>query len=196
MTLTEMMIEENSNTGWTTAGLDVQFKVVKGVLFIQGSKSKEDWKHNFDTYADVYCASDIEIKAHKGFRDMWLSIKPEIEKLEFDTIFGHSLGGALALFAHENYHHRFGVQPMTYAIGCPRVFYKPSWRLKERMKNVIRIKHRFDIVTFVPLLIMGFRHVGQKRILKNTLDRPKAMGLLYYLSFHSPEQYIHNLGGR
>jgi hypothetical protein len=175
--------------GWTTSGMDVQFKVVDRVLYFQCTHGVNDWRENFKAGKDVYPCSDIPFKAHDGFSELWLSVKEEIEKLEFDFICGYSQGSALAVFAHENYFHRKGVQPLTWAFGCPRVLYKPSSMLEARFTNFIRISNRFDIVTMVPLAIMGYRHIGNERILKSPVSRPSNVNLLEWLSNHSPSMY-------
>jgi len=185
---------------WTTIGLDVQIKLVGKTLFIQGSVSRSDWIQNFKfwkrNYRDVYKCSDVCFKAHTGFAEMWMSIKAEIEKLDFDTIVGYSQGAAIAGFVHENYLHRFGFQPMTYTFGMPRILFKPSKELKSRFASLIRIKNPHDIVTMVPTAILGYRHIGVKRVLSASAKKPAGYPILEWMSGHCPEEYRQRLEGK
>lgn len=184
---------EVTGDGWTTEGLDVQYKVVNRVLYLQCTHGASDWKQNFKAGHDVYTCSDIPFKAHGGFTELWLSIKDEIEKLDFDAICGYSEGSAIAVYIHENYFHRKGIEPITWAFGCPRVLYKPSKELKKRFSNFVRISNFGDIVTMVPLFIMGFRHIGINRILNHCVSKPKGVSWILWLTHHCPEYYQEEL---
>lgn len=186
---------ECTRGGWITAGKDVQYKVVDRVLYFQCSSGKSDWKQNFRFAESVYSGGDIEIRAHRGFKELWLSVKDVIETLEFDSIVGYSQGAALAGFAHENYFHRKGFEPcMTHAFGCPRFLFKPSKELKARFIWFVRINNPTDLVTKVPLWIMGYKHVGMNVVLKDVANKPEKESLLSWLSGHSPSRYKQNLG--
>jgi len=179
--------------GWTTEGLDVQYKVIDRVLYFQCTHGKSDWIQNFKAGVDVYHCSDIPFKAHEGFTELWLSVREEIEKLDFDYIVGYSEGAALAVFAHENHLHRKGIEPITWAFGCPRVLYKPSKELKNRFSNFVRISNFGDIVTMVPLFIMGYHHIGISKILNHAVSKPKGVSLILWLTHHCPEYYKEEL---
>jgi len=178
---------------WITAGKDVQYKVIDRVLYFQCTHGISDWKQNFKAGQDVYCCSDIPFKAHEGFTELWLSVREKIEKLDFGYIVGYSEGAALAVFAHENYLHRKGCEPMTWAFGCPRVLYEPSKELKKRFSNFVRVSNIGDIVTMVPLFIMGYRHIGVNRILNHGVSKPKGVSWILWLTHHCPEYYQEEL---
>jgi len=186
-----MLEKFNIVTGgdWITGGFDVQYKIVDRILYFQCTHGNDDWKENFKAGHDVYPCSDIRFKAHDGFSELWLSVKEEIEKLDFDAIVGYSQGAALAGFAHENYFHRKGRQPITWTFGCPRFLYKPSSMLEARFTNFIRYGNLGDIVTMVPPSFMGYRHVGPGKLLCHKVERPKNVPILEWLSGHSPAQY-------
>lgn len=186
---------EVTGTGWITIGNDVQYKLENRILYLQCSASKSDWKYNLMFWQEVYSASTIPMKAHQGFKELWLSIKPIIESLDFDTIVGYSQGAAIAVFVHENHYHRKGFQPMTYAFGCPRVLVNPAQELRNRFTQFIRIKNEYDLVTLVPPVLFGYRHVGVKKIIDNVAKKPKGEKLLVWLSGHSPSRYLQNLEG-
>jgi len=181
---------ECSSGGWTTAGLDVQFKVKNRVLYFQCSHGKSDWRYNFKFAQSVYSKSDIKFKMHKGFKNLWLSVKPIIEKLEFDEIIGYSQGAALAIAAHENFCHRKGYEPKTITFGNPASIFMPSRKLRNRFTNVLNVTNPHDIV-YYSTLILGYRHVGKKKVLKEvTMPRAKSFKeWLENLSGHSPYRY-------
>lgn len=178
---------------WITAGLNVQYKVVDRILYFQCSHGEEDWKHNFQFAVDVYKDGYIPFRAHRGFVKMWQSIRHEIEHLDFDTIVGYSQGSALALFAHENFLHRKGYEPMTYTFGMPRVVWMPKKILETRFTKLVRVCNPNDIVTHVPPAIIGYRHVGVKLLLEGKATKSKDVKLLKWLSGHTPEEYRQRL---
>jgi hypothetical protein len=182
----------NSPNGWTTAGEDVQFKVANRTLYLQPSKSRADWQHNFDAWGEVYGASDVPFIGHRGFNRAWLSVKSIIETLGFDRIVGYSYGAALAERAHENFFHRKGYQPLTWCFGGPASIWQPSRVLRSRMTNVINIHNPNDIV-YLSTLALGYRHVGVTR----TLPWARATGAPWYLAIsgHTAEQYTYALKG-
>lgn len=176
--------------GWTTAGLDVQFKVVNRVLCFQCSASDSDWRYNLRAWGDVYDNSDIEFIGHTGFNELWESVRPIIETLHFDYIVGYSQGAAIALRAHENYFHRFGFEPVqTFLFGCPPSVFCPSRRLLNRFNRVVNIHNANDLVYHIPALI-GYDHIGEQvRLPLKGLNKPDSYSWLYWLSGHSAEQY-------
>jgi len=181
---------EVESPGWTTAGEDVQFKVVNRVLYLQCSHGLSDWLHNLDAVRAVYADSEVSFIAHRGFTKLWLSIKDEIEKLDFDTIVGYSEGSAIAVYVHENFYHRKGYEPRTYAFGCPAVIWKPNRALRSRFSNFTIIINPRDIVYYCALLL-GYRHVGiTKKLPRVRLSKKKTWReRLADLTGHTPERY-------
>lgn len=178
---------------WITAGKDVQYKVVDRVLYFECSDGKSDWRYNLAFGDTVY--DDGEFRAHRGFKMLWKSIKKEIEALDFDSIVGYSQGAALALFAHENFLHRKGYEPISFVFGCPRVLYRPSGNVLSRFSQFYRFENPGDVVTKVPPAILGYRHVGQRFVLERNVKRPKGCNIFRWLSGHSPEMYERRLEG-
>lgn len=127
---------ETVNRGdWITSGKNVQYKVINSVLYFQCTQGVSDWKQNF-RFSDEAYSGVSSFRAHKGFIELWQSVRHEIEALDFDTIVGYSQGGALAGFAHENYFHRKGFEPMTYTFGCPRFIHEPSAEISARFSQL------------------------------------------------------------
>jgi hypothetical protein len=182
-----------NNGGWTTAGLDVQFKVINETLLFQCSSGASDWRYNFMAAEDVYKDSDIEFIGHKGFNELWESVRHDIEKLSFRRIAGYSQGGALAIRAHENYFHRFGFEPeVSITFGCPPSIKNPSRELSARFSHFVNWHNPRDLVYYAPMLI-GYQHVGSSRMLKNIAVRPKNVSIPIWLSNHDPTRYMQNL---
>lgn len=178
---------------WTTIGKDVQIKLVGKTLYIQASNGKSDWIHNLRFFKRIYKGGKVSYLAHDGFVELWLSIKEYVETLDFSEIVGYSQGAAIALFVHDNYVHRKGVQPTTILFGCPRVFAFLIGSKRNRFSKVLRIENPFDVVTKSPFVSMGYTHVGSRVILKGRHKRLAGQKLYEYLSGHSPEEYYQRL---
>ena len=178
------------NRQWKTIGNDVQYDldIHNKILYFQCSVSHEDWKINFDFPAIPYKKTNYVWMIHRGFLKDWKSIQ-DILSLLYEaipdlTIVGYSHGSVLACLAHEDYLYRTGKQPTTYVFGCPRFLW--NWNYKQiepRFSNVHNIQNIGDIVTHVPFKWMGYRDVGQI----------EKIGSNYWLSGHTPEQYIGGL---
>ena len=141
-------------------------------LFFQQTKGSTDWKNNFKFPAKAYKDSETTLYVHSGFLKVWKSIKKEIKDLLFYApvdevvIVGYSHGAALAGLCHEYIWFnrpdlREGEKLQTYAFGCPRFLFGPLKKeIKERFKNFYPFRNHTDIVTHVPPVIFGYRHVG------------------------------------
>lgn len=193
--MTQLDYFNECNTGpWITGGLDVQYKVVDRVLYFQCTHSKLDWFFNFLFIEDVYKNSDIQFRTHRGFKDLWLSVMDDIEKLDFNIIVGYSQGAALAGFAHENYFHRNKVEPNSIVFGCPLFLYKPNDELLQRFTKFSRFNNPKDIVSLNPPKYFGYSAPGTNTILPGgKLKRPSSIGFFEWLSHHTPTEYRERL---
>jgi hypothetical protein len=116
--------------------------------------------------------SVLEGRIHSGFRTAYASVARDIQKsvLELkDTplyITGHSLGAALATIATQSLEHNLKIREMIaacYTFGSPRVGDKHYDR--EFKSPIYRVVNTTDIVTVIPLLAMGYIHIGDIRYL-------------------------------
>ena len=115
---------------------------------------------------------DIEGRVHGGFRAAYDSVKQKIEKslLGMDKIplyiTGHSLGAALATVASQELENNPGIRgriAACYTFGSPRV---GNTQYDKNFKAPIyRMVNTTDIVTVIPLLAMGYVHIGDVRFL-------------------------------
>ena len=115
---------------------------------------------------------DIEGRVHGGFRAAYESVKQKIEKgiLGLDNIplyiTGHSLGAALATVATQELENNPDIKgriAACYTYGSPRV---GNTQYDKNFKAPIyRMVNTTDIVTIVPLLAMGYVHIGDVRFL-------------------------------
>jgi len=144
------------------------------VLAFRGTEVPK--KKDILTDAKALKVSMIEGGVHRGFLDAYNSIKDDIEKsLEKVLglplyITGHSLGAALATVA-TNYLEDTAINkaPLQdqiaacYTFGSPRVGNREF--NKEFRSAIYRVVNTRDIVTVVPLLAMGYIHIGDVRFL-------------------------------
>lgn len=128
------------------------------------------------TDAKALKASVIEGRVHKGFLEAYNSVKPAIlEALPKVLgiplyITGHSLGGALATVATNDLEEAVVNNTIMreqiaacYTFGSPRVGNKQF--NKEFRSAIYRVVNTTDVVTVVPLLAMGYIHIGDVRFL-------------------------------
>jgi len=148
------------------------------VLAFRGTSSKKD----IVTDAKAIKARMSEGEVHTGFVGAYKSImsdikdeiKKEIKKRPGFPLYitGHSLGAALATVATQ-YLEKDQIQgskaPLRdqiaacYTFGSPRVGDK---FFGEKLKSpVYRVVNTTDIVTVVPLMLMGYSHIGDVRFL-------------------------------
>jgi len=153
-----------SNDGWTTGGLDVQWKIEDDVLAFQCTKSASDWKYNFMAWVQAYKDTPIPWFAHAGFVRLWKSVQDEVvsasKALKVKYVTGFSQGAALATLAAEDLSWR-GMETDCAVFGSPRVVWMPPAVIAHRFVNMENIHVHGDIVTWVPPAVLGYRHVGK-----------------------------------
>lgn len=149
-------------------------------IFFEPSDGIEDWRNNFAFARKPYKDMEIPYKVHGGFLKCWKTVEDIVIKkiLEEDpmeagsyrwrkvVIVGYSHGGALAALCHECvWFHRGDLRNgriLGYGFEAPRIF--GGWRippaLKERWEGFTVYRNKNDIVTHLPPILFGFRHVG------------------------------------
>ncbi|MEP0807025.1 MAG: lipase family protein [Chloroflexota bacterium] len=125
------------------------------------------------TDARVFKISAIEGRVHKGFAEAYHSIEPQVlealKKVRGLPLYitGHSLGAALATIATQHLEHDPALRDdiaACYTFGSPRVGDDEFDR--EFKSSIYRVVNTTDIVTVIPLLSMGFIHIGDVRFLE------------------------------
>ncbi|HEX9332710.1 MAG TPA: lipase family protein [Anaerolineales bacterium] len=128
-----------------------------------------------DVITDVAATqiSVLEGRVHRGFRDAYESVREEIEASlsQLDNkiplyITGHSLGAALATIATQELDSKPQFRDRIaacYTFGSPRV--GNSQYDKSFKAPIYRMVNTTDIVTVIPLLAMGYIHIGDIRFL-------------------------------
>ncbi len=165
----------------------------------RGSDSKTDWRHNFQFMKKCipYGNQDSAIRVHTGFLNAYKS--PQVRRRIQDMVSssvrkilvtGHSLGAALAILCAVDLQYNYPDRDIECIVfGCPRVgnaAFRDSYN--KRVFKTIRVQNGNDIVTKVPLWIMGYRHVGAP-ISVGALRLP---GLVTFRS-HDPRRYYQKL---
>jgi hypothetical protein len=116
--------------------------------------------------------SVLDGKVHSGFRIAYESVAKDIEEEVLKLgdiplyITGHSLGAALATVATQRLEHNPHIREKIaacYTFGSPRV--GNSEYDIEFKSPIYRVVNTTDIVTVIPLLAMGYIHIGDVRYL-------------------------------
>ena len=142
-------------------------------LLFQWTHSTSDWINNFSFPAKPYKDMGVKWYCHRGFLRVWKAIEPYLkeavsnQKYTKIVVAGYSHGAAIASLCHEYvWFNRPDLRDgglEGYGFGCPRVFF--GWyitkQLRERWKTFYPIRNANDIVTHVPPILLGFRHVNK-----------------------------------
>jgi len=127
-------------------------------------------------------------RVHRGFKkevdDLWPMVLEDLERTVNDKkkiwFCGHSLGAAMATIMASRCHLYPDVEPVQelYTYGSPRV----GWPTYCNSLGVThhRWKNNNDIVTSVPLAIMGYRHHGEEHYINayGNIRKPTAWQLI------------------
>jgi len=140
------------------------------VLAFRGTEisKREDMKIDIEATK----VSVLDGRIHAGFRLAYESVAQEIEanvlKLKGIPLYitGHSLGAALATVATQRLEHNPWIREIIaacYTFGSPRV--GDSHYDIEFKSPIYRVVNTTDVVTIIPLLAMGYIHIGDVRFL-------------------------------
>lgn len=162
-------------------GQSVSYKIVHDKdrvwIWFQGSCEEIDWKRNFRFFRKPYKEMKHTFYVHSGFLQAWNEVKHTIEANINDckeiVIVGYSHGAALACLCHEFCRfHRPDAEIKTFSFEPPRSIacLKLHKDILQRFEGLTCYRNGCDIVTHVPPVIFGFRHVGKlvKMQCKNT----------------------------
>ena len=138
-------------------------------IFFEWSDGATDWKNNFNFPAKPYRKMKNKWFAHRGFLKVWKSIEPYLAEYINDLtvskidIVGYSHGAAVALLCYEYVKfNRPDVEVSGVGFGSPRVFWGFACKeVMKRFEGFIVVRNGRDLVTHVPPLVFGFRHVGE-----------------------------------
>ena len=172
-------------------------------LYFQCTNGGDDWKNNFDFPAKPYSDMGIKWRCHRGFLRVWKSIKPFLkdvimdENIEGVYIVGYSHGAAIATLAHEYvWFNRPDLRNNMkgFGFGCPRCYwgFRVKKFLKERWENFYPIRNINDLVTHVPPVLFGFRHVHKVVELENS-DLKNVHRNHPAVDAHYPDNYIYSI---
>jgi predicted lipase len=165
MNIKQIFIESISEPWTTIDENDIQYKIIRRdktiYIYFQGTVSKIDWKQNFKFLAKKYKGNYI----HKGFLENYTIAKDDIQNIlngfEIDKIIisGYSHGAALATLCYEDLSRKY-YDVRCIVFGSPRVFLLPNKRLRNRLYRIQNYQTKGDLVTKLPFLFFGYRHVG------------------------------------
>ena len=166
-------------------------------IVFRGTDSQKNWINNL-----CFCKKTIpdreqnkRLKVHKGFLEGYESVRQKIRNLIPEEVCkikvaGHSLGAALAILCALDLKSSFKNADLeVYLFGCPRVGNKEFAKAYNKyVFKTLRIVNGNDIVTKLPPVFLGYKHVG---ILIHTGASPKPAIISF--SDHTPQSYFSSL---
>lgn len=161
-------------------------------LFFEWSNGREDWRNNFRFPAKPYRDMRDKWLCHVGFLSVWKAIEPYIKDDISDTsvktiyIVGYSHGAAVAQLCHEYVKfNRPDVEVCGVGFGAPRVFWGFARKaVKERFDDFLVVRNGRDLVTHLPPVFFGYRHICE------VMNIGKSKGLI---KDHKPDAYLGSL---
>jgi predicted lipase len=146
----------------TTTSDDHVFLAFRGTE----SKNPTDWARDAQFAPQI---GELDGRVHSGFRaalnEVWAAVEASLEAAAKPIVVtGHSLGAGLAVLAAARAISSGHDVSFVYLYGCPRpglADFRSAYdrRLQSVTFNVI---NHIDLVTRVPFLAQGFRHVGRR----------------------------------
>lgn len=164
-------------------------------ITFRGSDSPRDWRTNLTFWQKTipYDNTESKIKVHAGFLNAYKTPGVRDKILEsvacgthYIKICGHSLGAALAVLCAVDIEFNYPDRDIEAVLfGCPRVGNKAFMlSYNKRVDKTVRIENGNDIVTKLPFVFMGYRHVGAKM----HIGSPRSP--LYFSAYdHYPHKY-------
>jgi len=167
----------NATYTHTTKNGDYAVEVERDTLYLlfEWSRGRLDWFHNLLFPAKPYKNMSKLWFCHMGFLRVWRAMRDEVEKKVLRELklhprvrnivcIGYSHGGAISLFATEDMEYLYGdaYYVKGYGFGAPRVVWGLLPRaVKNRLQSFKVVRNVPDLVTHVPPVLLGFRHVGE-----------------------------------
>lgn len=149
------------------------FLVSNGDYAVLAFRGTEVTKNtDIKTDASAFKVSLVEGRVHRGFSEAYKSVEPQVLEALKQVwglplyITGHSLGAALATVATQFLERDRIIRDQIaacYTFGSPRVGNREYDR--QFKSSIFRVVNTTDIVTVVPLLLMGYIHIGDVRFL-------------------------------
>ncbi len=170
-------------------------------LMFQGSNQKRDWQNNFNFPAKVYKNQQSCMIFARGWGDAWRSCNDEImeiviritnERPDYEfVICGHSLGGAMAILATEDFYYRTEEHPILVTFGAPKPCFgrKTTEYIKWCCDNqVYQYADRNDLVTFLPPF-PGYKHIRKIKIGKRFSFKKLFNPIVYHMIYGDEDLY-------
>lgn len=139
----------------------------RALLAFRGSEQDPlDWIRNAQFRP---MTGELAGQVHSGFHgaldEVWDDVAADVSATEKPLfVTGHSLGGALATLAAARAHSEGSSVAGVFTFGQPRVGKTDFQRAYNSALEAVtfRVVNHIDLVTRVPLLTQGYRHVGRR----------------------------------
>lgn len=182
-------------------GVQCYLRQEKSLMTIafRGTDSNTDRKNDLSFWTKVipYGNTCSKIRVHAGFLKAYKSerIRGKIQRCITDQIkqvriTGHSLGAAMAVLCAIDLQYHFPDRDYEVTLfGCPRVGNRAFQKsYNKRVYKTLRVENGNDIVTKVPPVWMGYRHVG----IRIPVGMPR-LPFVYSANQHRTQEYYKQL---
>lgn len=136
------------------------------LVAFRGSEDQPiDWIRNADFGAEPgELGGSVHSGHHKALSEVWADMESDIVGAGLPVVVtGHSLGAALATLAAARLTEADATVDVVYTFGQPRIGKSDFQRAyNERLGDAtFRFVNHIDLVTRVPFLTLGYRHIGR-----------------------------------
>jgi triacylglycerol lipase len=190
-----VIVAFRGSEGRLTQGLYQLEKFVKDWLLTDaniGKKEMPDWGKKIWVHQGFYGALDV------AWDSLTITVNKHLQGTDKKLWFtGHSLGGALAVLAS----FRFALAGIpvqgVYTFGQPRVGNKTFVKAHaKKISHFEQWENNGDLVTKIPPLTLGFRHIKRKNYLPKTGEAvlgKKLPSLGLRMKTHKPRAYVQRM---
>lgn len=138
-----------------------------GFIAFRGTEKSTEWLDDFDFAFTDFNVGNVTVHVHSGFlkvyelaRDSVVSQLSLLQGVNRLIVTGHSLGSAVAtLCALELKVFNAFPKVDCWTFASPRVFAFNTKAFDKSIEQSLRVQNPLDIVTHVPTVLQGYRHV-------------------------------------
>ena len=168
---------------------DLIIVAFRGTVITKWQNIKTDLGIKHASYNITGCRA---CRVHTGFYKSFNSIVGELDRVLAGVVSanpkanivvtGHSLGGALATLMANHVAQKYGKKYYgrieLVSFGSPRVGNKALAEYSNKLlglSSIFRVSYKYDPVTYLPLKLMGYMHVGNEKYVYSNWNKFKVV---------------------